>query len=85
LLNSLWLCNFATEQSLAVELWTLERREMSKKKPPLTARHPVDAMERFDRLLKRMAPKKGPLQEIAPPRQMPRRGQKAIVTKKPVF
>ena len=37
---------------------------MPRKKPVLKARHPRDAMEKFERLLKQMAPKVEP---VSPP------------------
>lgn len=41
-----------------------QRLAMPRKKPVLKARHPRDAMEKFERLLKQMAPKVEP---VSPP------------------
>ena len=55
---------------------------MPRKKPSLSPRHPTEAMARFDRLLKAMAPKVG-VPENAEPRPVPPRGRKRIPKKGP--
>lgn len=55
---------------------------MARKKPVLSPRHPTDAMARFDRLLRAMAPKVS-APENAEPRPVPPRGRKRIPKKNP--
>ena len=55
---------------------------MPRKKPPFSPRHPTEAMARFDRLLKAMAPRVS-LPEGAEPRKVPPRGRKRILKKSP--
>jgi len=56
--------------------------QMPRKKPSLSPRHPTEAMARFDRLLKAMAPKVG-VPENTEPRPVPPRGRKRIPKKSP--
>jgi hypothetical protein len=55
---------------------------MPRKKPSFSPRHPTEAMTRFDRLLKAMAPKAS-VPENAEPRPVPPRGRKRIPKKSP--
>ena len=55
---------------------------MPRKKPSLSPRHPTEAMARFDRLLKAMAPRVS-LPEGAEPQKVPPRGRKRIPKKAP--
>ena len=50
---------------------------MPRKKRPLSPRHPTDAMARFDRLLKAMAPRV-PVPEGAAPKPVPKRGKRRL-------
>jgi hypothetical protein len=56
--------------------------QMPRKKPSFSPRHPTEAMARFDRLLKAMAPKVS-LPEGAEPQMAPPRGRKRIPKKSP--
>ncbi len=48
---------------------------MPRKKPSFSPRHPTEAMARFDRLLRAMAPKAS-VPDNAEPRPVPPRGRK---------
>ena len=78
LINGARLCESRLNKPADVQT----ENQMPRKKPSLSPRHPTEAMARFDRLLKAMAPRVSP-PEGAEPQKVPPRGRKRIPKKSP--
>jgi hypothetical protein len=78
LINGARLCESRLNQPADVQT----ENQMPRKKPSFSPRHPTEAMARFDRLLRAMAPKAS-VPDNAEPRPVPPRGRKRIPKKSP--